>query len=312
MSAIDYQKLDNYLHHYFRKQGLQDADIDDVVQVTLMRVHQASYDASRGSYLTWALAIAKNCWIDRCRKRTASTSAFEDDISIIPVSDDTSKDVSYRLQLVLERLPEQHQTIIKRKFVEGASTATLAEEEGIAPSTVRWRLHQARLAFRKLWAQYQETVVCRCGCETRLPKYTQQGTVRQFAHGHARRISARKRREKQTLCACGCGNWRSAVGKNGKAARYIEGHYNKENRIYAGSTRAKRMSQSAMAKRQERKALAEAQGIKPECIITKVCCHCGNSKPTRWTGNYNADLTPIYQSRCIDCKREYARQKRKP
>lgn len=308
---MDYQELDRYLRGYFRKQGLQEADIDDVVQTALLRAHQASYDASRGSYRTWALTIAKNCWVDRCRKRKADTSAFEEDIGIIPQSEDDAEDVGYRLRLVLARLPAKHRDLIERKFIAGIPTAQLAEERGVAPGTIRWHLHQARNEFRKLWDKYQETVACQCGCGNRLPKYTSRGAIRRFARGHSRRLSARQRRQKLVLCACGCGEWRPVVGKNGKTARYIEGHYNKENRKYTGQTRAKRMSQSAMAKRQERKALAEAKGINPERIITKVCSHCGESKQTRWTGNYNADLTPIYHSRCIECKKEYARERRK-
>jgi len=304
--VMNFEDLNDYLHNYFRSQGLQDADIDDLVQTALIKVHKAAerYDSNKGSYRTWATLIAQRCAIDSSRKHTPTpTENLFDVESRELVKDLQSDDLRYRINLVMKMLPAKHQEIIRRRAFNGEPSKQIAETENITDETIRWRFHVARKEFRKLWKKYEETVACQCGCETRLPKYTSRGKIRLFARGHAKKLAAKDRRERLIYCACGCRQKTSAIGKNGKPVRYIENHYNKENRKYAGPTRSKRVSQSAVTKRAERKARAEASRIIVKPIITKLCCACGQEKPTKWSKHYNADLSPIYFSRCIECKK---------
>jgi len=308
---MDFEKLNEYLHKYFRKQGLQEADIDDIVQTALLKVHKAkdSFDPRKASLRTWVTTIARRCLIDAYRKKKPIPveDLFEEESREI-VKDLQADDLRYRIDFVLKMLPMKHQEIIHRRAFNEEPSKKIAADENVNDSAIRWRYSQARKAFRKLWEKYKETVPCKCKCGTWLPKYAANGKIRRFAPGHARRIAARKRREEMIYCACGCEKQTSAIGKKGKRVRYIANHYNKENRKYAGPTRDKRRSQSAVTKRAERKKQAQAAGIEVKLKIVKLCCHCKQGKLTKWSGHYNADLTPIYFSRCIECVKAYQRE----
>jgi len=312
---MDFEELNEYLHKYFHKhfrgQGLQEADIDDIVQTALLKAHRASdsFDPKKASLRTWVTTIAQRCLIDLYREKKpiqGQEDLFEGESREI-VKDLQTDDLRYRIDLVLKMLSPKHQEIIRRRAFNAEPSHQIAKDEEVTDSTIRWRFHMACKEFRKLWEKYKETVPCQCGCGTWLPKYAANGKIRRFAHGHARRIAAQKRREKMIYCACGCGKQTSAIGKNGKPVRYLKNHYNKENRKYAGPTRNKRRSQSAVTKRAERKKKAEAAGLQVKLKIVKLCCHCKQEKLTKWSGHYNADLTPIYFSRCIECVKAYQR-----
>lgn len=307
---MNFEDLNDYLHKYFWKQGLQKADIDDIVQTALLKAYRASdsFDPKKASLRTWVKTIAHRCLIDAYRKKkpTPVEDLFEEKSREI-VKDLQADDLRYRIDFVLKMLPMKHQEIIRRRAFNEEPSKKIAADENVKASTISWRYSQARKAFRQLWEKYKETVPCQCKCGTWLPKYAANGKIRRFAHGHARRIAAQKLREKMIYCACGCEKQTSAIGKNGKPVRYLKNHYNKENRKYAGPTRNKRRSQSAVTKRAERKKKAKAAGLQVKLKIVKLCCHCKHEKPTKWSGHYNADLTPIYFSRCVECVKAYQR-----
>ena len=71
------------LMRWFRRK-VAPADLDDLVQDTLLAVHQrrASWDPAR-PFLPWLAAIARYRWVDRLRRaRVRDTDALFDDIAV--------------------------------------------------------------------------------------------------------------------------------------------------------------------------------------------------------------------------------------
>ncbi|MFF7752027.1 RNA polymerase sigma factor [Streptomyces sp. NPDC007971] len=54
---------------------------------------------------------------------------------------------------VLARLPVRHRAVLVLRELEGLDEAAVAELLGIAPGTVKSRLHRARSSFRKAWSR---------------------------------------------------------------------------------------------------------------------------------------------------------------
>ena len=182
---MNFEALNDFLHSYFRQRGLQDADIDDVVQEALLKIHRArdSYDPSRSKLTTWAATIAQRCNIDRNRKRKPEPGLLEEVIGISSNRGEDAADIAFRLKLVMGKLPKKHRAILEQRCINGLPTSKLAESDGVKNSTIRWRLSQARQCFRELWKKYAETAQCQCGCGILIPKYTTRGKLRRFAHG---------------------------------------------------------------------------------------------------------------------------------
>jgi RNA polymerase sigma-70 factor (ECF subfamily) len=57
----------------------------------------------------------------------------------------------------LARLPERQRMVVQLFELDGFSGAEIAEMLGLSPGTVRWYLHEARQALRRMLAHLQET-----------------------------------------------------------------------------------------------------------------------------------------------------------
>jgi RNA polymerase sigma-70 factor (ECF subfamily) len=57
----------------------------------------------------------------------------------------------------LHRLPERQRMVVQLFELDGFSGAEIAAMLGISPGTVRWYLHEARQALRRMLAHLQET-----------------------------------------------------------------------------------------------------------------------------------------------------------
>ena len=57
----------------------------------------------------------------------------------------------------LSRLPERQRMVVQLFELDGFSGAEIATMLGVSPGTVRWYLHEARQALRRMLAHLQET-----------------------------------------------------------------------------------------------------------------------------------------------------------
>jgi RNA polymerase sigma-70 factor, ECF subfamily len=136
------------------------AEADDVVQEVFLRLWRNAdqFDATRGRFATWFLAIARHEVLARLRRRTREEClALAGDIDrVLAAAPDISIDIEEqawhreRSALVLRALnrlpPEQRRVLVLAYFGE-LSQATIAESLGWPLGTVKKRV---RLGLQKL------------------------------------------------------------------------------------------------------------------------------------------------------------------
>ncbi len=60
-----------------------------------------------------------------------------------------------RVREVLDALPMKHRVVLTMRDLDGMECDQIASTLGKSPGTVRWRLNQARQAFRRAWERSQ-------------------------------------------------------------------------------------------------------------------------------------------------------------
>jgi RNA polymerase sigma-70 factor (ECF subfamily) len=133
------------------------ADVADVLQDTLLRVHQArhTWDPSR-PFDPWLLAIARNAATDHLRRRLAR-GAWEVSIDSPPdmaVTEDAPAGVA--LDRVLETLPSSQREAFELVQLEGLSIRAAAARAGTTPGALKVRAHRAYQAVRRLLGRRED------------------------------------------------------------------------------------------------------------------------------------------------------------
>ncbi|MGA2442011.1 MAG: sigma-70 family RNA polymerase sigma factor [Tepidisphaeraceae bacterium] len=126
------------------------ADVDDAVQETFLRLAQKA-SGLHTNLGGWLHACAANIAIDMNRRRT---SRLRHESAVVPQAASESDpqrtlaELREHLDAAIERLaPDDRELIIQRFFV-GRPQIELAQEAGVAPSTITHRLQQAVEALR--------------------------------------------------------------------------------------------------------------------------------------------------------------------
>ncbi len=134
-------------------------DALDAVQEVFLRVLRAidRFDTKRRFY-TWACQILINHCVDRLRRKGTGgeTVSLEKtgtpSVALSGPDEEVAKEETRnRVFEVLGRLPAPYRTVIVLREIEGLSCREVAEVVGTSHATVRWRLHRARIMFRKIW-----------------------------------------------------------------------------------------------------------------------------------------------------------------
>ena len=137
------------LMRWFRRK-VAPADLDDLVQETLLAVHQrrASWDPAR-PFLPWLAAIARYRWVDRLRRaRVRDTDALFDDIAV--ESGEAALIGRLGCDRLLALLPSAQAAAIRAVKIEGLSVIEAAARLGQNPPSydkqfVRDWLDQVRI-----------------------------------------------------------------------------------------------------------------------------------------------------------------------
>jgi len=129
----------------------------DIIQEAFLRVFRSIDRFNlKMNFYTWLYQIVMNLSIDRIRRhaifRTASLESIGDRCDAQEAPDASIERVELRetVRRVLDRLPPKYKAVITLRDIEGLSCKEIAEIVGCTHATVRWRLHRARLIFRKL------------------------------------------------------------------------------------------------------------------------------------------------------------------
>jgi RNA polymerase sigma-70 factor (ECF subfamily) len=144
--------LSERLRAYFaRRMASNGADIEDLVQETLLAVHlrRASYDRSQ-PFTAWAHAIARHKLIDHWRRQKVRAAAPLDDVADFLAGGEIRSDDGLDLTRALGELPPRQRRLIEDVKVGGLSLSEAGAKAGMTEGAAKVALHRAlkRLAER--------------------------------------------------------------------------------------------------------------------------------------------------------------------
>jgi RNA polymerase sigma factor (sigma-70 family) len=132
------------LRRYFARKMLHGlADVEDLVQDTLIAIHTRRISYDRGQPFTpWAYAIARHKLIDQFR-RTKMTVPL-DDVAAALVAPGATDDglAALDIETLLASLPDKQARSIRDTKVLGLSVAEAAEQSGLSEADVKVSVHR--------------------------------------------------------------------------------------------------------------------------------------------------------------------------
>jgi RNA polymerase sigma-70 factor, ECF subfamily len=137
----------------FARSRSGDADVEDVVQETLLAIHlkRDTWDGAM-KLAPWVGAIARHKIIDALRRRGARQFApIEDFEAAIPAPEgDDPHDLSDADRLI-GQLPARQQDIVRSISLQGHSIAATAQRLSMSEGAVRVALHRALKSLADAW-----------------------------------------------------------------------------------------------------------------------------------------------------------------
>lgn len=138
--------LDRTLRSYYgRRLGSDHADVDDLVQDTLMAVHarRFTYDVER-PFTAWLHAIARYKLIDRLRKAGGRRDLPIEDRDDLFTPDETeAAGARFDVGRLLNSIPAKPRELIRAVKLEGRSVAEVSAASGLSESAVKIAIHRA-------------------------------------------------------------------------------------------------------------------------------------------------------------------------
>ena len=130
--------------YFTRRMSGVPADIEDLVQETLLAVHirRASYDRAR-PLSVWAHAIARYKLIDHWRRRRVRMAVPLDDVADFLAGADVTSDDGLDLTRALSTLPERQRKLVETVKVGGDSIADAGAKLGMTEGAAKVALHRA-------------------------------------------------------------------------------------------------------------------------------------------------------------------------
>lgn len=133
---------------FYRRRLASAADIDDLVQETLMAVHsrRESYDRDR-PFTAWLFSIARYRMIDHFRRRKQSVP-IEEVESILQIEGfENASNARMDVERLLGALSAKQARAIRDTHVDGLSVAEAASHAGIGESDVKISVHRGLKAL---------------------------------------------------------------------------------------------------------------------------------------------------------------------
>ena len=147
------RELAAYLRAYYRRR-LHDggADVEDLVQETLIAVHKrrASYDRSQ-PFTPWAYAMARYKLVDHLRKTRMRAAVPLDDREDLFANDgQLSAEAARDVEQLLANLPPRQREAIRLTKLEGLSISEAARHTGQSAVATKVGVHRGLKRLRKL------------------------------------------------------------------------------------------------------------------------------------------------------------------
>ena len=147
------------VYQYLLKRTCDSTLADELVSDTFLRCfqHLKDYDPERGAFSTWLFRIAQNAMNKRYGSREFTSETAWDDAfdpagpdSETPEQQALSAERSEELRNAIKQLPERQQKILEMTYWLEMKSNEIAEVLGMAPSSVRVALKQARDRLREI------------------------------------------------------------------------------------------------------------------------------------------------------------------
>ncbi|HUA25376.1 MAG TPA: sigma-70 family RNA polymerase sigma factor [Steroidobacteraceae bacterium] len=137
--------LGRYLRGYFgRRIGSTTAELEDLVQETLLAVHlkRDSYDRSL-PFTPWAYALARYKLIDHFRRRNRSIQIPLEEADALFATDNPEEGaLRTDLDRLLQRLPDRQRSLVEDVKLQGLSIEEAARKRGVTAVSARVMLHR--------------------------------------------------------------------------------------------------------------------------------------------------------------------------
>jgi RNA polymerase sigma-70 factor (ECF subfamily) len=140
---------------------LDENDADDLTQETFLNVVRGiSRFDGRSKFSTWLYQIALNTTRGFFRRRQAGHVGGDnvaDRASVTaetPERKATANELHNDITGVLDSLSPPLRTAVVLMVIEGLSAKEVADIEGCAPETIRWRVHEARKILKERLAEH--------------------------------------------------------------------------------------------------------------------------------------------------------------
>jgi len=144
--------LGEVLRRYYRRRlPPADANVEDLVQETLIAIHakRGTYDTSL-PFTPWLYAIARYKLLDHLRRaRLRITIPLEAAGELCSADESEAAGARHDLEKLLANLPASTQEIIRRVKLDGLSTAEMAASTGKSEVAVRVGLHRGLKALNE-------------------------------------------------------------------------------------------------------------------------------------------------------------------
>ena len=144
--------LSRYLRGYFsRRVGAGAADLEDLVQDTLLAIHlkRASYDTTQ-PFTPWAYAVARYKLIDHFRRSGLRKTTPLEEAGVLLAAETAEEGVVRRdLDKLLGALPARQQQVMRDVKLTGHSIEEAAQRSGMSISAVKVSIHRGLKALGK-------------------------------------------------------------------------------------------------------------------------------------------------------------------
>lgn len=137
----------------FQRARLGDADVEDVVQETLLAIHLKRHTWDSALRLgPWVNAIARHKVIDAMRKRgTRRAEPIEDFAEVLPAPAEEDPHTLTDARKFVDQLPPRQRDIVQSISLDGQSIAATAKRLSMSEVAVRVALHRALKSLGAAW-----------------------------------------------------------------------------------------------------------------------------------------------------------------
>ncbi len=129
-------------------------DVEDLVQETLLAVHNQRHTYDPGQPLTaWIHAIARYKLVDLLRRRAGRevlNDPLDEELDVFVASENEASDARRDLAKLLEQLPDRQRLPIVHMKLEGLSVAETARVTGMSEAAVKVGVHRGLKALAEL------------------------------------------------------------------------------------------------------------------------------------------------------------------